>query len=220
MSGTSSVPIGPSGAEGVAPTPQNTPLTTAPFAAGLSRPTVPTIGEENDEGDDNGSDANGPPQTPPETSRFGDPLKLGAAGQAAMLGMVQARLQGLMGRSSGYIESLPVGTKRKVEALKGVQVKWEELYLQFKLESIELEKKVRSLSCLSLSVPLNADWGSPFIRRVASRSAPRCYPNVLQFPALIVPRKIHPIVRSPCRDHQRLRPAHGGRAQSRCRANP
>ena len=145
MSGTSSVPIGPSSAGGVAPTPQNTPLTTAPLAAGLSRPTVPTIGEEKDEGDDNGSDANGPPQTPPEPGPLGDPLKLGAAGQAAMLGMVQARLQGLMGRSSGYIESLPVGTKRKVEALKGVQVKWESVHLQFKMESIELEKKVSSL---------------------------------------------------------------------------
>jgi len=142
MSGTSSLPIGPSGAGNIAPTPQNTPLTTAPIAAGLSRPTVPTIGEEKDEGEDNGSDANGPPQTPPETGRLDDPLKLGAAGQAAMLGMVQARLQGLMGRSSGYIESLPIGTKRKVEALKGVQVKWEELHLQFKMESIELERKV------------------------------------------------------------------------------
>ena len=150
MSGTSSVPIGPSAAQTVAPTPQNTPLTTAPLAAGLSRPTVPTIGEEKDEGDDNGSDANGPPQTPPE----GGPLdKLGPAGQAAMLGMVQARLQGLMGRSSGYIESLPIGTKRKVEALKGVQVKWEELHLQFKMESIELEKKVILLLGLGLVSP-------------------------------------------------------------------
>ena len=153
MSGTSSVPIGPSAAQTVAPTPQNTPLTTAPLAAGLSRPTVPTIGEEKDEGDDNGSDGNGPPQTPPETGRFDDPLKLGAAGQAAMLGMVQARLQGLMGRSSGYIESLPIGTKRKVEALKGVQVKWEELHLQFKMESIELERKVIPILRFGLVFP-------------------------------------------------------------------
>ena len=150
MSGTSSVPIGPSTAQTIAPTPQNTPLTTAPLAAGLSRPTVPTIGEEKDEGDDNGSDANGPPQTPPETGRFDDPLKLGATGQAAMLGMVQARLQGLMGRSSGYIENLPIGTKRKVEALKGVQVKWEDVHLQFKMESIELERKVISLLIFGL----------------------------------------------------------------------
>jgi nucleosome assembly protein 1-like 1 len=151
MSGTSSVPIGHSTAETIAPTPQNTPLTTAPLAAGLSRPTVPTIGEEKDEGDDNGSDANGPPQTPPEGARFDDPLKLGATGQAAMLGMVQARLQNLMGRSSGYIEGLPIGTKRKVEALKGVQVKWEDLHLQFKMESIELEKKVICLLLLGLA---------------------------------------------------------------------
>jgi len=58
-----------------------------------------------------------------------------------------------MERSSRYIESLPIGTKRKVEALKGVQVKWEELYLQFKMESIELEKKVNFLLGLELASP-------------------------------------------------------------------
>jgi nucleosome assembly protein 1-like 1 len=59
-----------------------------------------------------------------------------------MLGMVQGRLAGLVGKSSGYIESLPVGVKKNVEALKGVQVKQTELQSQYKRECLELEKKV------------------------------------------------------------------------------
>jgi nucleosome assembly protein 1-like 1 len=104
-------------------------LTQAPIAAGLSRPTVPDITEDNEaEGEQDESPAGG----------------IGAAGvQAAMLGMVQGRLAGLVGKSSGYIESLPVGVKKNVEALKGVQVKQTELQNQYKRECFELEKKVR-----------------------------------------------------------------------------
>lgn len=46
------------------------------------------------------------------------------------------------------MESLPVKTKRNVEALKGVQVKQNELQNQYKRECLELEKKVRPLGCL------------------------------------------------------------------------
>ncbi len=66
----------------------------------------------------------------------------------AMLGMVQGRLADLVGRSSGYIERLPVEVKRSVEALKGVQIKQNELQNKFKRECLELEKKVLSLSLL------------------------------------------------------------------------
>lgn len=114
-----------------APTPQNTPLTHAPIAAGLSRPTVPDITEDN-EGEEEQADS---------------PIGIDAAGmQAAMLGMVQGRLASLVGKSSGYIEALPAGVKRNVEALKGVQVKQTELQNQYKHECLELEKKVRILS--------------------------------------------------------------------------
>ncbi|KAJ7781878.1 hypothetical protein DFH07DRAFT_935740 [Mycena maculata] len=47
--------------------------------------------------------------------------------QAAMLGMVQGRLSGLLGRNSGYAENLPREVRRKVEGLKGVQVQQTEL---------------------------------------------------------------------------------------------
>jgi hypothetical protein len=56
----SSIPT--AGPGGVAPTPQNTPLNTAPLTAALSKPTVPTIGEEDVE------DGPLPPDTPPGQS--------------------------------------------------------------------------------------------------------------------------------------------------------
>ncbi|KAI0638749.1 hypothetical protein C8Q77DRAFT_1077359 [Trametes polyzona] len=105
-----------------APTPQNTPLTHAPIAAGLSRPTVPDITEDNE----------------PEEEETG-------AIQQAMLGLVHGKLSGLVGKSSGYVESLPVEVKKNVEALKGVQVKQIELQNQYKRECLELEKKYLEL---------------------------------------------------------------------------
>ena len=106
-----------------APTPQNTPLTHAPIAAGLSRPTVPDISEDNEAEE--------------------EIMSPGAANlQSAMLGLVQGRLSSLVGKSSGYIESLSPGVKKNIEALKGIQVKQNELQNQYKRECLELEKKV------------------------------------------------------------------------------
>ncbi|SJL12412.1 related to nucleosome assembly protein I [Armillaria ostoyae] len=122
---SSSLPIGP-GSNITAPTPQNTPLQHAPLSSGLSRPTVPDITEDKEEEDEEDTD--------------GNPL------HNAMLGMVQGRLADLVGRSSGYIERLPVEVKRSVEALKGVQIKQNELQNKYKRECLELEKKYLELS--------------------------------------------------------------------------
>ncbi|KAG1730941.1 NAP-domain-containing protein [Suillus paluster] len=111
-----------------APTPQNTPLTHAPIAAGLSRPTVPDISEDNE----------------PAEDEIDDAIQMTGA-QAAMLGLVQGRLADLVGKSSGYIESLSIDVKKSVEALKGVQVKQNELQNQYKRECLELEKKYLEL---------------------------------------------------------------------------
>jgi len=64
--------------------------------------------------------------------------------QGALAGLVQQRLSGLIGKSSGYIESLPVEVKRSVAGLQGVQLKQVEIQNSFKREVWELEKKVRS----------------------------------------------------------------------------
>ncbi|KAF9069978.1 nucleosome assembly protein [Rhodocollybia butyracea] len=119
---SSSVPI--SGSSNItAPTPQNTPLSHAPIAAGLSRPTVPDITEDKEEDDDENENENE------------DALHEHA------LALVQGKLASLLGKSSGYIDSLPVEVKRSVEALKGVQVQQNEIQNKYKRECLELEKK-------------------------------------------------------------------------------
>lgn len=123
---SSNVPI--SGAHNItAPTPQNTPATHAPILSGLSRPTVPDIAEDNEAQaqDDGENDAM-------DVSEIKD----------HMLGMVHGKLATLVGKSSGYLESLPIEIKLNIEALKGVQVKHNELQNQYKRECLELEKKV------------------------------------------------------------------------------
>lgn len=107
-----------------APTPQNTPLQQAPIAAGLSRPTVPDISEDNEAEEEDADSPSNP------------------AFQNAMLGLVHGRLAGLLGKSSGYIESLPIEVKRSVEGLKGIQTKQTDLQNQYKRECLELERKV------------------------------------------------------------------------------
>jgi nucleosome assembly protein 1-like 1 len=105
-----------------APTPQNTPLSHAPITAGLPRPTVPDISED------------------------AEPAEDTTAVHEAMLGLVQGRLAGLLGKSSGYVESLPHGVKKTIEAVKGVQVKQNDLQNQYKRECLELEKKYLELT--------------------------------------------------------------------------
>ncbi|KAF9463736.1 nucleosome assembly protein [Collybia nuda] len=123
---SSNVPI--SGSNNItAPTPQNTPLNQAPISLGLSRPTVPDINEDNEQDDVEGAE--------PELSGF----------QQQMLGMVHGKLADLVGKSSGYIESLPIEVKLSVEALKGVQVKQNDLQNKYKRECLELEKKYLAL---------------------------------------------------------------------------
>ncbi|KAF9451462.1 NAP-domain-containing protein [Macrolepiota fuliginosa MF-IS2] len=123
---SSNVPI--SGQGITAPTPQNTPLNQAPIAQGLSRPTVPDIAEDNEQEDGE--------NIAPDLSRT----------HAHLLGLVQGRLAGLIGKSSNYIESLPLEVKLSIEALKGIQVKQDELQAKLKREITELEKKYLELT--------------------------------------------------------------------------
>src|SRR5271169_5288578 len=55
--------------------------------------------------------------------------------------MIQGKLGTLVGRSSGYIESLPAPVKKRLTGLKGLQSEYSKLELKFQEEILELEKK-------------------------------------------------------------------------------
>jgi nucleosome assembly protein 1-like 1 len=59
----------------------------------------------------------------------------------ALINMMQAKLSGLVGRSSGYVESLPAPVRKRVAGLKGIQKQHSELEAEFQKEVLELEKK-------------------------------------------------------------------------------
>ena len=55
--------------------------------------------------------------------------------------MIQGKLGSLVGRSSGYIESLPAPVRRRVAGLKGVQKEHSRIEAEFQEEVLQLEKK-------------------------------------------------------------------------------
>ncbi|KAI9750466.1 MAG: hypothetical protein M4579_006456 [Chaenotheca gracillima] len=103
-----------------APTPQNTPANNAPISSRAQEPGVASIKEED-------LDAAA------ARSIFAQNPKL--------VSMIQGKLGSLVGRSSGYIESLPVSVRRRVAGLKGVQKQHAKLEAEFQEEVLQLEKK-------------------------------------------------------------------------------
>ena len=58
-----------------------------------------------------------------------------------LVGLIQNKLGTLVGRSSGYVESLPVPVRRRVAGLKGVQKEHSKLETEFQEEVLQLEKQ-------------------------------------------------------------------------------
>jgi nucleosome assembly protein 1-like 1 len=63
------------------------------------------------------------------------------AANPALVSMMQAKLGTLVGRSSGYIESLPGSVRRRVAGLKAIQKEHSKLEAEFQEEVLQLEKK-------------------------------------------------------------------------------
>ena len=57
-----------------------------------------------------------------------------------LVSMIQGKLGTLVGRSSGYIESLPTPVRRRVAGLKGIQKEHAKLEGEFQEEVLQLEK--------------------------------------------------------------------------------
>lgn len=100
-----------------APTPQNTPSSVGTSYLRSQPPTVSTIEEINEE--NVGQLANNP----------------------ALLSMIQGKLGDLVGKSSGYVETLPKKVKNRVYGLKSIQANQMKLEAEFQKELLELEKK-------------------------------------------------------------------------------
>ncbi|KAH0563180.1 hypothetical protein GP486_002256 [Trichoglossum hirsutum] len=103
-----------------APTPQNTPSNNAPISSHAKEPGISTINEE-------------------ELDRIATASIL--AQNPKLVSMMESKLGSLVGRSSGYIESLPASVRRRVAGLKGVQKEHAKLEAEFQEEVLELEKK-------------------------------------------------------------------------------
>ncbi|KAL2119160.1 hypothetical protein VTJ04DRAFT_6120 [Mycothermus thermophilus] len=100
-----------------APTPQNTPANTAPISSHAQQPGLASLKEED----------------LTAASIF--------AKDPRLVSLIQGRLGALVGRSSGYIESLPAEVKRRVAGLKGLQKEHAKLEAELQEEILALEKK-------------------------------------------------------------------------------
>jgi len=108
------------GVDLTAPTPQNTPANNAPINSRAQQPGVASISELDER----------------------DAKMLGALAQdPAIVALMQHKLNGLIGKSSGYIESLPQDVRRRITGLKGIQGEHSKLEAQLQEEVLELEKK-------------------------------------------------------------------------------
>lgn len=58
-----------------------------------------------------------------------------------LVSLIQGRLGSLIGRSSGYVETLPAEVKARVSGLKGIQKEHSKLEAEFQEEVLQLEKK-------------------------------------------------------------------------------
>ncbi|KND93549.1 putative nucleosome assembly protein [Tolypocladium ophioglossoides CBS 100239] len=103
-----------------APTPQNTPASNAPISSHAQQPGVASIKEEDMD-------------RAAAASIFAQNPKL--------VQMIQGRLGSLIGRSSGYIESLPTPVRRRVSGLRAIQKEHSKLEAEFQEEVLQLEKK-------------------------------------------------------------------------------
>lgn len=124
-------------------TPQNTPANNAPINSRAQQPGLASLRE----GEKSASQIQRTPQDIADRWPITE-SDLDRAAAASMLAknphlvsLIQDKLSGLVGQSSGYIESLPANVRRRVAGLKGVQQEHSKLEAEFQEEVLALEKK-------------------------------------------------------------------------------
>nr|POE65171.1 nucleosome assembly protein 1 [Quercus suber] len=120
IDGPLAIVLRPRFADNLIQTPQNTPANNAPISSRAQAPDIASIKEEDL---DRAAAASIFAQNP------------------RLVSMMQNKLQGLVGRSSGYVESLPAPVRKRVAGLKGVQKEHAKLEAEFQEEVLQLEKR-------------------------------------------------------------------------------
>ncbi|KAF6824535.1 nucleosome assembly protein [Colletotrichum plurivorum] len=128
-----------------APTPQNTPLQNAPISSHAQQPGVASI-KEGMRPSFTSSHRPCPSDVADVKTPIAEDFDRAAAASIfaqnpKLVQMIQGRLGSLVGRSSGYIESLPPQVRRRVAGLKGIQKEHSKLEAEFQEEVLQLEKK-------------------------------------------------------------------------------
>lgn len=82
-----------------------------------------------------------------------------AGGNAELVAAMQAGLMGLIGNSSGYIESLPAPVKTRVEYLKELQQAYDDLEEAMQKEIAAIEAKYTALESTSVFHPFGFQGG-------------------------------------------------------------
>ncbi|GAB7360209.1 hypothetical protein MBLNU230_g7970t1 [Neophaeotheca triangularis] len=123
-------------------TPQNTPANNAPISSRAQAPAVSSIKE----GNDATADAKDSPPTSDAKYRTTEDMDRAAAASIfaqnpKLVSMMQNKLQGLVGKSSGYVENLPPQVRKRVAGLKGVQKEHAKLEAEFQEAVLDLEKQ-------------------------------------------------------------------------------
>lgn len=120
----------------LAPTPMNTPASVPSNMQGARAPQIASIDEEG-----RGKSIITGNIIYLNHSEERDNIASALASNPQLVSMIQGKLGDLVGRSSGYIESLAPPVRRRINGLKGVQAEHAKLEAKFQEEILALEKK-------------------------------------------------------------------------------
>ena len=105
-------------------------------------------------------------------------------GNAGLIGALQSKLDGLVGLSSGFVESLHYQVRARVDALRNIQQSHDELREKFLEEKRALEEKYRGLyaplyaeRASIVKGEVDVDAGAPDDGEVADEEAPKGIPD-------------------------------------------
>ena len=117
-------------------------------------------------------DRRDPPSPPPSSPAAAAAARLvaGAGGAPGLVEAIQARLDTMIGRPSGFLDDLPRATRARVRFLQSLQTEYDELEEAHKKEADELDRKYAALYGVCV-------WGGGGRARARARAATHSPPT-------------------------------------------